>query len=751
MSANACTIYLKEKDEVIASVETAPGGDEIWIGRSHECALRCRPDDLTVSGHHARLFWDGDGLWIEDAGSRNGLLHNGVKLELAHKLLAGELIALGGCTLVRTDAVQADDGTLGFHKLEHCNGPKRGVRVNIAGTDASPFTIGSAAGCGIVLADEFISPRHCHFVTKVGGECWIYDGGGVNGTLVNDEPLKGKGRLLKDGDLVTLAQFDFRFLDRAKPHRRFTPFARASLVIAVALSIVTAYVGYVAVGDTARDLVDKALAAAASEDFAQALASIRRASGERGGDKYAEVISGTEQRIVRWQKTSEAWGEVRENLAEGDYESARKLLDPILCETSDAWAWNVEAGLGARREAELTARALRQHFDILDALGTSQDGRPEQGIERMKGVRQATETFLAEEGKGLAEIPALEGLAKDIREESGRLAAAIAGFDAVDGAIAALGGENPDPRAVEAKLMSIAESTNSHAVVRSYAEKYAKPCRGFAESFDVVLALRRAAVSLDLTNACLRAKPLPLPPIDLCARHQQFSDFRVWLVREQEDALRIDRALGPFAQGLKADRKTLETACVERNWTAALLDDVFARPVPGARRRDPIGPYDAMFGIEFVFRAVRTLPQDCDGLVLRPLGFVPTLVAARAAFTRVADFIAFVDRSPSWLKAGAVAELHAQCVAWDGKRDGIVRFLATFQGRPRLRVVSGFAAHYLARSRDAALVARVTDEMAKLRQRLAEKVETDPVRALELALPGDPAVHGIWAQKSEGK
>ena len=95
MSANACTIYLKEKDEVIASVETAPGGDEIWIGRSHECALRCRPDDLTVSGHHARLFWDGDGLWIEDAGSRNGLLHNGVKLELAHKLLAGELIALG--------------------------------------------------------------------------------------------------------------------------------------------------------------------------------------------------------------------------------------------------------------------------------------------------------------------------------------------------------------------------------------------------------------------------------------------------------------------------------------------------------------------------------------------------------------------------------------------------------------------------------------------------------------------------------
>ena len=747
---SACTIYLKEKGEVIASVETAPGGEEVWIGRSHECALRCRPDDLTVSGHHARLFWDGDDLWIEDAGSRNGLSHNGEKIEVAHKLLAGELIVLGDCTLVREDAVQADDGKLGFHKLEFCNGPKRGSRVSISGTKEYPFTIGSDAGCGIVLADEFISPRHCHFVTKVGGECWIYDDGSVNGTLVNDEPLRERGRLLRDGDLVTVAQFDFRFLDRTKPHRRISLFTKASLVAAVILSIVAVYLICVAASDTAEDFVRKALVAASNEDFARAVACIERARGERGNEKFAELINGVDRRITRWRDTYRAWGMVRSDLEEGDLESARKALDPILCETSDAWTWNVEAGLGQRRTAELVARALRQHFDIVDALGTSQDGRPDQGVDRMKEARQKAEAFLAENGDRMANVPALSDLAKRIRKENGRLAAVISGFDAVDGAIATLGGETADPRDVEAKLTAIAGDLSAHAVVRSYAEKYAKPCKAFAESLDIVLAMRRAAVSLELTNACLCAKKsLPLPPIDLCSRHRQFSDFRVWLVREQEDVLRLANALAPFAQGIQAERKALDAVCSELNWTAALLDDAFARPVPPARREEPIGPYDAMFGIEFSFRAVRTLPQDYDGQALRPLGFVPTIVAARGALTRVADFITFVDRSPKWVKDGAVDELYDRCVAWNGKRDGIVRFLATFQGRPRLRIIAGFAAHYLSRARDPELVARVVDELAKLRRRLAEKVETDPAGALELALPGDPSVHGIWAQKSE--
>ena len=752
MTSGPCSIVLRERGEVIASVLTAPGGDEIWVGRSHQCALRCREDDLSVSGRHARLFWDGGDLWIEDGGSRNGIYHNGVKLDVAHKLLAGEVLTLGGCTLVRENHVPDDASAKSFHRLEWCNGPNRGTRVDIAaGADGTPFAIGSAEGCALRLVDEFVSPRQCHFEVKPGGECWAYDDGGVNGTQVNGEPLKEKGRLLRDGDLVTVAQFDFRFLDRTKTHRQFGLFAKLAAAVLSLAALAAAYALYIVLGSDVPTALAQARKASGAEDFDRAMKLIDEARGVRGARRYAVRIDGLERQVERWRRTEEAWRKVRGRVADGSFTAARKALDPILCETADAWTWSDAASLGEHRAAEFLAQALRLFCDVGEAIGTRLDACFDQDIRRMLAVETSARRFLDERKGDFAARAEFGKLKERIECQLDELSGIRKGISDVDRVLAALGGTNASPAEAVAKLTAISDDGRRPASVRSYAEKYTKPCQGFVQAQDVLDRMRRTVTELDLTNGFLNTVALPLPPQDLCARHRQLSDFRDRLDREQAEIGRLARALGPLVANLHGEAAILEKACSEEAWKAALFDDVFAHRIPSARRKEPIGPYDAMLGIEFAYRAVRTLPHPCDELPLRSLGFRPVLVAARRALMRTAVLVAFVENGPAWLRSGALGRLYAECVRHAERRDAVVRSLIAIKGAPRTRIVARFAALYLSREMDGRLAAEVAAEMTELRKAVAATLESDPGAALDLAIPGDPAVHALWAKRSEAE
>ena len=750
MTSGPCSIVLRERGEVIASVLTAPGGDEIWVGRSHQCTLRCREDDLSVSGRHARLFWDGNDLWVEDGGSRNGIYHNGVKLDVAHKLLAGEVLTLGGCTLVRENQVPDDASAKSFHQLEWCNGPNRGTRVDIAaGADGNPFAIGSAEGCALRLVDEFVSPRQCHFEVKPGGDCWAYDDGGVNGTQVNGEPLKEKGRLLRDGDLVTIAQFDFRFLDRAKPHRQFGLVAKLAAAVLALAALAAAYALYVVLDGDVPGALAQARKAAGAADFERAVELLDGARGERDARKYAAQIDGLERQVERWRRTEETWRKVRGLVADGSFASARKTLDPILCETADAWTWGDAASLGERRTAEFLAQALRQSCDVGEAVGLRFDGSFDKDIQRLHAVEASARRFLDERRDDFAARAEFGKLKERIESRLGELTGIRKGISEVDGVLAALGEKGASPADAVRRLTAISGDGRRPASVRSYAEKYTKPCQGFVQSECSLYWMRLAVTELDLTNGWLSAIALPLPPQDLCARHRQLSDFRDRLDLEQAEIRRLARALGPLVSNLHDEAAVLEKACSESEWRAALLDDVFARQIPSARRKEPLGPYDAMLGIEFAYRAVRTLPRPCDELPLRSLGFRPVLVAARRALVRTTALVAFVENGPAWLKAGALGRLNAECVRYGERRDAIVRHLTAFEGSARMRIAAGFAAHYLSREPDGRLAEKVAAEMKELRNSVARTLDADADAALDLAMPGDPAVHALWAKRSE--
>ncbi len=74
-------------------IEVPEGG--LDIGRSDENAVVLK--DEGVSRFHARLLYDNGSLWLQDAGSRNGVFVNGVRVTGHQALRVGDEITIGSC------------------------------------------------------------------------------------------------------------------------------------------------------------------------------------------------------------------------------------------------------------------------------------------------------------------------------------------------------------------------------------------------------------------------------------------------------------------------------------------------------------------------------------------------------------------------------------------------------------------------------------------------------------------------------
>ena len=77
--------------------------------------------------------------------------------------------------------------------------------------DDAVITLGRDKSCQVVLAQQAVSRNHAR-ITQEGNLFFLEDLGSAYGTQVNGKPLpKGEKRLLRNGDVIVIAQFDVRF------------------------------------------------------------------------------------------------------------------------------------------------------------------------------------------------------------------------------------------------------------------------------------------------------------------------------------------------------------------------------------------------------------------------------------------------------------------------------------------------------------------------------------------------------------
>jgi len=77
--------------------------------------------------------------------------------------------------------------------------------------DEAVITLGRDKACQVVLPQQAVSRNHAR-ITQEGNLFFLEDLGSAYGTQVNGKPLpKGEKRLLRNGDVIVIAQFDVRF------------------------------------------------------------------------------------------------------------------------------------------------------------------------------------------------------------------------------------------------------------------------------------------------------------------------------------------------------------------------------------------------------------------------------------------------------------------------------------------------------------------------------------------------------------
>lgn len=181
------------------------GKDSVRFGRGEIHGDSGEPNDICVdpgiaivSRAHCTFFRTATGWVVRDDGGMNGLLFNGIKVNV-HELHDGDKLYIG---------TKADERCVIAFELKGNEAERQFDTVSLSGK--SRIFIGRDTNtCDLVISHPSVSRRHC-VITNEGGGYFIADNGSTNGVILNGAPLVGK-RQLMEMDKITIADTSIVF------------------------------------------------------------------------------------------------------------------------------------------------------------------------------------------------------------------------------------------------------------------------------------------------------------------------------------------------------------------------------------------------------------------------------------------------------------------------------------------------------------------------------------------------------------
>lgn len=769
MAKLALKISLRRNETTLVSLNFTQGCEPIFVGRSHDCVLKAPSDETSVSGKHARIFWKGSKVYIEDAGSRNGVFRAGEQVTRPVQMKDGAIFATGNCQVVvgKMEKIGAN-GPKRSHKLEYTNGEKSGQTVDIRIREGrEDFSLGLDPSCDICLPDMLVSRRHAVFKLREDGECWIEDLGSRNGTYVNGEKLSGKERLLKDGDRIAIAYFDFRFLDSRFKHTRVHAWVKLAAIAVTVCVVIAAYVALTVTRESAEITMKKARDLAAASQFDSARELLSSALVSRDAQTFRSQIDTLASQIDLWKKTSDDWRSAQNDLAAGRFRAARHTLDRLNEGSIDSWVWNASTAAETQKEARFAGSALRLYYNGQDAISAAGHGAVLGSDQPVRDIIGPLEKFFSESDRTMLEREYLEQLTGKLREMLTELRIICDGFDKIDSDLAKISSKDPDFKAILSNFESLARDSKVSPAVREYLNHQIGPCKAFVEAQVFLEDEFSRLVNLDFDGVGRMARDLKLPDPEICTRQAKYSDARAAFLQKHAEMQKEAGTLRTMIAGLVSGGVTVDgngeavnMFTSASNWEKALSFDCFKRSPPSPRRHEPICVYDDMLGIEYTYESLKNLPNAYDGRSSRMVGFEPKCKMALRAFEKAELFVQYLDSdNKKYLQSGTVGKYYAQCIKVAIAREKLVSVLKAIKGNKRRSLVASFFAEYFTPRPDTTVKNKIAAQFKALSRDVAElneayRLETDPVKQiairdkmLETGIPGDPVLHPKWVQK----
>lgn len=355
-------ICLEYDGRVLREIRSDELKSAVSIGRDAACDWSLAGVDPSASARHAELFRSRGAVWIRDLGSRNGITCAGERVS-RRRIRAGDRFHIGSCTLSAEAVAERDPrDVLPYHRLEQLNGPDAGRVLELVGP--ADIVVGSDPSCALCCLDPLVSREHASLAVKPDGSVWARDLGSRNGTSVNGAPLaKDKERMLRDGDVLSVAYIEFRFTDKDVVHPRAHLLRKAGIAAATVAVVLAGWYAYASVRPSAKALIRDALDLAAAERFDEAESVVRQATEARGAGPYARRIEEVLRNLEAWKETSGAWGRGTNCLAARDWDGFQEESVHFR-----GWDWSRSApaeGIRAKRALDLV-QAFRAAQHVLE-------------------------------------------------------------------------------------------------------------------------------------------------------------------------------------------------------------------------------------------------------------------------------------------------------------------------------------------------------------------------------------------------
>lgn len=752
MKHKSLSIRLEYQKRILYETTSSEITGTLSIGRAEDCTWRIPVEDSLASGHHAAITLKKNRLCLCDTGSRNGIFIKGERVS-ERILQPGDAIAVGDCLLMVEKVESHSDSRVSRIQL-------------LSGADAEKifrlenrhYVIGSAPGCDIPLMNQLVSRKHAEIDVRNDG-CWITDSGGKNGTLVNGMKLKtGTERLLKDSDIISIAQFDLKYLDRAVTHMQSRLWHSALVVVLTAIVVFAGYYVYVRLNPSAFDLLKQARSAAARCDFARAEALLKNARVSRGAEDCRLRGDELSRDIDAWRDTNRQWQEVRIQLANAKWTEAAYTLGAIDPTRLNLWNWNDADAVEARRQAGL-AKQLLDAF-LTTRTVSSNDGCP---FEVLRDRTTELDAILSKSVK--SKLDFLDPLNAQAATLVGELQSEIQANDKIEAIVARLK-EAPVPYdAIITELEAVGR--NSRGNLRARTEKLVLPVIALSKSAEQLRTAAQRIADMDFRENLIT--DLALPPLEQCTVNPHIANLR----REQSEVFenlhdttaRLDRLCDALQRCGITTKPEIppQIACFfdEKTLAEVFRCDIMDKTLPARGRTAPAGEYDRLLGIEPFYDFLYSLPLELDTAIYDDIGFPVEIMKARETFLRLEDLSSFLAQPKNAIFChGKLGSFQAFANDLLEKRSQLVKKFSKQPMTTRPGLLANGIAIFLAGKNDLPPDApeQFMNALKKYRGELmkldAEFSSAPPARAIEIrdeilqrGLPGDPLVRKMWSKR----
>ena len=157
-----------------------------------------------LSRQHARLFVEEGRLFVEDAGSSNGLWVDGERIDGRTELRDGDTVRVGDFNLRVRGGRSGTEERIVHARLV---GKSQGAMDQTLEIVETTTLVGRGRDCGLVLVDPSVSRVHSRLLVRPDGAVLVEDVGSANGLFVNDKRVKVWQ--LSGGDRVRFGSVEF--------------------------------------------------------------------------------------------------------------------------------------------------------------------------------------------------------------------------------------------------------------------------------------------------------------------------------------------------------------------------------------------------------------------------------------------------------------------------------------------------------------------------------------------------------------